>query len=397
MLRADHWIWLVLTVVLHWSLPGCWRIPFLAGACVGYLGWVQPGVTGFFFLGTCLVHRVLRHLASNQAGTAGVTLTLGLSVLLAAWKVLPTAGIGLSFREVSEFGLAPIGLSYLIFKLIHVSVEVWRRAFAVPDLPEFVAYLFFVPMFTAGPIERLDHFRSGREAEWKREVWVEGGTRIIQGVIKKFAIGETVLYQLVKHYRLEDPSADLSTVTPQAVWWVALLGYLRIYLDFSGYSDIALGTARLLGFRLVENFNWPVLATNPSDFWRRWHISLSQWCQYYIYMPSMGVLRSPYVPLFLTFLVMGAWHVVSWNRVGWAAYNAAGVIVFMAWSRWMGRPRVGTWRASAVWRWTSVLFTQVFVLGSIVFFMNGEDQTLTRSLHIMARMFGIPIVGLRSP
>jgi alginate O-acetyltransferase complex protein AlgI len=389
MLRLDYWIWLGVTAAVHWTLPARHRVLFLACACLGYLGWVQPWLTGAFLAGTWLVHRVLRRLGRDQAGTLGRTLVVGLAVLLAAWKFLPTAGIGLSFRETSAYGLAPLGLSYLVFKLIHVAVEVGRGTLPVPDFPEFVAYLFFVPMFTAGPIERLDHFRAGREPAWSRALWVEGGTRILHGLVKKFALAEGLLYRLVKDRGIDDAGFDLSFASPGTVWMVAGLSYLRIYLDFSGYSDIALGTGRLLGFRLVENFNWPVLAANPSDFWRRWHISLSQWCQHYIYMPSMGALRSPYLPLFLTFLVMGAWHIVSWNRVGWAAYNTAGVVGFMAWSRRMGRPRPGTWRASASWRWASVLLTQVFVLGSVAFFMNGEDQTLHRSLELLARMAGL--------
>ncbi len=397
MLRLDYWLWLGVTALVHWNLPTNRRVPFLAAACVGYLGWVQPGLTAVFLSGTWLFHRALGRLGRDRAGTLGLTLVAGLSVLLAAWKFLPTAGIGLTFRETATFGLAPLGLSYLVFKLIHAAVDVDRGTLPVPDFPEFVAYLFFVPMFTAGPIERLDRFRAGREPAWRRELWVEGGTRILHGFIKKFALAEGLLYRLVRDRWIDDPRFDLSLTSPGTVWLVAGISYLRIYLDFSGYSDIALGTGRLLGFRLAENFHWPVLATNPSDFWRRWHISLSQWCQHYIYMPSMGVLRSPYVPLFLTFLVMGAWHIVSWNRVGWAAYNTAGVIAFMAWFRGMGRPRAGTWRASTAWRWASILMTQVFVLGSVAFFMNGEDQTLRRSLDLLARMAGLQPFGSPAP
>ncbi|HTI71007.1 MAG TPA: MBOAT family O-acyltransferase [Candidatus Limnocylindria bacterium] len=388
MTRLDFWIWLGLTSAVHWSLPANRRLVVLAGACLAYLGWVQPGVTAAFFLGTLLVYQALRAVAAKHSPTLCLTLVAGLSVLLAAWKFLPTAWVGLTFKQTAVEGLVPLGISYLIFKLIHVAVEVKRGTLLLPDFPEFLTYIFFVPMFSAGPIERLDHFRAQREATCSRALVAEAGIRILHGFIKKFGLSEGLLYHLVQNQGLDDDALNLSAVSLQTVWMVTAINYLRIYLDFSGYSDLAVGTGKLLGFHLMENFHWPILASNPSEFWRRWHISLSQWCQLYIYMPAMGMLRSPYIPLFMTFLVMGAWHIISWNRVGWAAYNAAGVIVFMCWSRWMGRARPGTWRASRAWKGVCIASTQAFVLGSVAFFMNGEDQPLARSLEFLKRMAG---------
>lgn len=388
-MKLDHWVWLGMAVVIHWNLPPRHRMSFVALASVGYLGWVQPALTAAYLLAVCLAHAVVLQLDRSRGGTLRWTVVTGLAVMLAAWKFLPTAVGGLSFREASEFGLAPLGLSYLVFKLVHVCVEVGRRTLPVPGFAEFVGYLFFVPMFTAGPIERLDHFRAGREPAWSRELWVEGGTRIVHGLIKKVLLSESLIYASTRGSLVGDAGVEAGQISPAAIWVHAALSYLHIYLDFSGYSDMAVGTARLLGFRLAENFHWPVLASNPSDFWRRWHVSLSQWCQHYVYMPGLGVVRSPYLPLFLVFVVMGAWHIFSWNRVAWAAYNTAGVIVFMGWSRRMGRMAPGSWRASGWWRWASILMTQVFVLGSVVFFMNGEDQTVGRSLALLARMLGL--------
>lgn len=388
MLGIEHWIWLGLTVLVHWHLPPRHRLSFIASASVAYLAWMQPGLTATFLLAAGLAYLGVSRLGRDQAGTLRWTMVIGAAVVLAAWKILPVAVHGLTFQEAGEFGLAPLGLSYLVFKLIQVCVEVGRRSLPAPGLAEFVAYLFFVPMFTAGPIERLDHFRAGREPQWRRELWVEGGTRIVHGLIKKVALSESLLFLLLRKGPAGDAEADVSLLSPGTIWHHATLSYLRIYLDFSGYSDMALGTARLLGFRLAENFDWPVLASNPADFWRRWHVSLSRWCQHYIYMPGLGWMRNPYLPLFLSFLVMGTWHIVSWNRVAWAAYNTVGMVVFMTWSRRMGRPSGRSWRTSVWWRGTSILLTQIFVLGSVVFFMNGEDQTAGRSLALIARMLG---------
>ena len=136
------------------------------------------------------------------------------------------------------------------------------------------------------------------------------------------------------------------------------------------------------------------MARNPSDFWRRWHISLSAWCQHYVYMPTLAQWRNPFLSLLLGFLVMGLWHLASWNRVGWALYSSGCVAVFLLWSRWLGRPRPKTWRTHPLWGVASLLLTQAGVVISYSFLANGEDQPLGTSLCILGRLFGLSI---RSP
>jgi alginate O-acetyltransferase complex protein AlgI len=187
--------------------------------------------------------------------------------------------------------------------------------------------------------------------------------------------------------------ADMDALTPAAspgsLWLGTLLSYARVYIEFSGYSDIAVGAGLLWGRRIMENFNWPILATTPSDFWRRWHISLSQWCARYVYMRAIGYFRNPFVPLFASFLVMALWHYIGWNRVGWALYQTAGVLVHLGWCHLLGRAQPGTWRTGWTWRITSCLMTQTFVVGSYVFLSRKEGVSLGSSLALLMRMFGV--------
>jgi alginate O-acetyltransferase complex protein AlgI len=276
-------------------------------------------------------------------------------VILAALKSRPLIAAGIPYADMLASGFIPLGFSYLAFRVIHVLIEVRRNQMPVPSLTLYLAYLFFLPAYTAGPIDRLNRFSipTGRlnpdDLSW-------GIRRIAVGFIKKFVLAEGFLRMAASIPAVSSAlAADPSAPSTAHCWEATSSAYLRIYLDFAAYSDIALGTARLFGVTLMENFNAPILATNPSDFWRRWHISLSIWCQHYVYMPAIGWMRNPNIPQTLSFLAMGLWHLVTLNRVGWALYNAGGVAGYMQWNRWM----------------------------------NGEDQSLGDSLKLLGRLVGI--------
>lgn len=139
----------------------------------------------------------------------------------------------------------------------------------------------------------------------------------------------------------------------------------------------------------MENFNWPILAANPSDFWRRWHISIAQWCSNCVYLPMMGWARGVIVPMIASFVVMGLWHGLGWNRVGWALWQVAGLLVFITWQKKMGRARAGSWRASWIWKYCSIAMTQTFVVASYAFMLKGETVPVFDSLRLIAKMTGV--------
>ena len=206
------------------------------------------------------------------------------------------------------------------------------------SIQEFLSYIFLVPIFTAGPIERFDHFQNNREPRWQAVLAVEGLTRIAHGLIKKLVLGNLVLLPLFGS--VPDGAAllaQLGELPTYAVWRFCGLSFLYMYLDFSAYSDIAIGSSRLFGIRIMENFDWPILAENISVFWKRWHMTLAGWCQSYVYLPTIGLTRNPYLATYLTFGAIGLWHSGSVGWLAWGMYHATGISVYGSWTRYRRR------------------------------------------------------------
>ena len=227
------------------------------------------------------------------------------------------------------------------------------------------------------------------EDTWNRQTTVEGITRIIHGLIKAFVIA-----QLLQPANFGAPATSeqllnrYDDIATWKIWAFLAVTYLFAYIDFSAYSDIAIGSARLFGFRIMENFNWPILAVNISDFWRRWHMTLSSFCQNYVYVPVMARTRTPYAAAFATFLTMGIWHGATPGWVMWGVYHACGVAGYMAYARRMRRYK---W-----WRETSTAttgagsglpLTFAFVSGSYAFSSMGGG--FWDSLKVLIACFGV--------
>ncbi|WP_234736678.1 MBOAT family O-acyltransferase [Tellurirhabdus bombi] len=223
--------------------------------------------------------------------------------------------------------LLPIGLSFHTFQAMSYIIEVYRgnqkaeRHFGIYSL-----YVMFYPQLVAGPIERpqniLHQFYEKHEFD-ARQV-VEGLKQIAWGLFKKVVIADRLA--VIVNYVYNDPTQFQGF--PLII--ATVLFAFQIYCDFSGYSDIALGTARTIGFRLMKNFDRPYLSTSVSEFWKRWHISLSTWFRDYLYIPLGGnrvAVPRWYLNLFITFLVSGLWHGASWTYVIWGSLNGLYLII----------------------------------------------------------------------
>ncbi len=170
-----------------------------------------------------------------------------------------------------------------------------------------------------------------------------------------------------------------------ALWGILALAYVASLLNLSAYTDLAIGTSRLFGFKISENFNYPFIAQSLPDFWRRWHITLSSWCQTYVYSPVLGWSRNPYLALLVSFQVMGLWHAFSVNRVFWGIFHALGVIVASLWHKHARRNK---------WSWTETPFaivvawalTQAFVCASWIFVIAENDEHYLSSLWVLMRL-----------
>ncbi|WP_133125908.1 MBOAT family O-acyltransferase [Pseudohalioglobus lutimaris] len=303
-------------------------------------------------------------MATNKMLLLGIFFTLG---VLAYFKYIPDFSSAFNDEPILQHIIIPLGISYYTFKLIHYGVEVQRGNFPEHSLGDFLSYIYLAPIFTAGPIERFEHFLAHREDTWKPEFFVEGTTRIIHGLIKKLVLGNIVVQNLMDALPgTEDILLDVSSIPAFELWAFCFLVFIYLYLDFSAYSDIAIGTSRLFGFRIMENFNWPIIALNISDFWKRWHMTLAGWCQYYVYLPMIGLTRNPHMAVYATFITIGLWHSGTAGWLLWGLYHATGVSAFGSWGRfrrkrrWKGLDRPGL-------RWVSTLVTLMFVSCGSVF------------------------------
>ncbi len=224
----------------------------------------------------------------------------------------------------------PIGISFYTFEAISYTVDVFRgKIRAERRLDHFLLFILFFPHLVAGPIVRAGDFlpQARRRKRWGWPRLAVGGRLILLGMFKKMVIADRMAL-------LVDPVFGSPSGYDTGVVWMATIAYaIQIYCDFSGYSDIALGTARMLGYRLQVNFNMPFAAVNVTEFWRRWHISLSNWIRDYVYIPIGGNRGSAARVAFNTLFAMtlcGLWHGANWTFVVWGALNGVYLITHRA-------------------------------------------------------------------
>ncbi|MDB3935099.1 MBOAT family protein [Granulosicoccus sp.] len=234
--------------------------------------------------------------------------------------VLTTIGVPVDTLRLDL--LLPVGISFYTFQTLSYTIDVYRRKIPTEhSLLKFATYVAFFPQLVAGPIVRASEFLPQLNApDIDRRADVSGGLRLVFiGLFKKIVIADLLAFLIVDEV-FANPAAFSSLDL-----MVGLYAYaFQIYCDFSGYSDIAIGIALMIGFRLPRNFNKPYLASSPSDFWRRWHITLSEWLRDYLYISlggnRGGQLRTTF-NLLATMLLGGLWHGAAWNFVLWGGYH----------------------------------------------------------------------------
>jgi alginate O-acetyltransferase complex protein AlgI len=297
------------------------------------------------------------------------------------------SGLGLNFSTLKI--ILPLGISFFIFEYISYLIDVHAGKLRHTDnLIDFLTFSCFFPRLASGPIIRPADFlpQLKKEIAITRANLVEGAQYFTLGLFKKMVIADRLA-----------PFADTVFACPVAfdsvTVWLSVIAYsLQIYCDFSGYSDMALGTARMMGFELPINFNMPYLSKNVTEFWRRWHISLSFWFRDYLYIPlggnRKGRLRAD-VYLLTTMLLCGLWHGANWTFVCWGGLHGLGLIVhktFVKWKEKRSLPKAG--RIGSILAW---LVTFLFVCVCWVVF-RAENFGIAREM--MSRMFW-PTSGVR--
>lgn len=271
----------------------------------------------------------------------------------------------------------PLGISFYTFQSMSYTIDVYRGH--VPATRNIVDYITFVTMFpqlVAGPIVRYaDVMRELHQRVVMKSQFVDGIRRFSVGMAKKMLLANTVAVAADELF-----GARPETLTRAEAWFGLACYALQIYFDFAGYSDMAIGMGKMLGFTFLENFNYPYIATSLKDFWRRWHMSMSTWFRDYLYVPLGGNRRGrtrTYLNLLVVFFVTGLWHGASWTFVAWGLWHG----VFLMIER-LGFDRL----LKKLWLPFQHLYTLLAVLGGWILFRS--DSFAHAAGFVRALVFG---------
>ena len=259
----------------------------------------------------------------------------------------------------------PLALSFFTFEFVHYLTDVYHGSPAIRNPFQFGIFTIFFPSIVSGPIKRFQPFlaqvREGIPRPDATRVTL-GAAQVLMGFFKKLVVADNAAL-LIKYVESESAESRAKVLT------LMVLLSVRILFDFSGYSDIAIGLGRMMGLELPANFRYPYIAQNISDFWQRWHMSLTSWIRDYIYIPLGGSRGRPFQRVFnlaLTMFLCGLWHGAKWHFGVWGLYHGVGLGVHSAWERWGFRQRTAR---LAVPAWIGILATDVFVaFGWLLFF-----------------------------
>ena len=354
-----------------------WRVDFLL---------LFIAVTlGNYAIGRAIHARGVRTAAARRFLVAGVTANLA----VLGWFKYANFGVDSFNTLVTAAGfepfawsaiILPIGISFFIFEAISYIADLYRGdCEPTRNLIDFACFLALFPHLIAGPVFRYkdlaDQF-AGRTHTVEK--FAEGSARFMQGFVKKVCIADSIAPLVAQGYALADP-------TTADAWLTALAYTAQLYFDFSGYSDMAIGLGLMMGFRFVENFNQPYISQSITEFWRRWHMSLSAWLRDYLYIAlggnRHGTART-YRNLILTMLLGGLWHGANWTFVLWGAWHGTILAIERA---------LGVKADASAFRPQRWLFTFLLVVvGWVVF----RAPTVGQAFVMYGAMFRLDGAGL---
>ena len=284
--------------------------------------------------------------------------------------------------------LLPAGISFYTFQTLSYTISVYRRQMpATKNFITFALYVSFFPQLVAGPIERATHLIPQLQV-YQRVCWLdisEGLKRIVIGLFQKLVIADRLAIPVDYVF------SDINSYSTLTIWLILPIFATQVYFDFNGYCSIAIGSARLLGINLTENFRHPMLATSISDFWNRWHITLSSWLRDYLFFPLGGFRHGPartVLNLWILYIACGIWHGAAWNFVIWGVYHAVLNSLYYFWKLWRKSQGIRRTKTNGLTAKTlaSIGFTFffTFVLNAIFF--------RSPSLAVMKQVF-LALVG----
>ena len=294
------------------------------------------------------------------------------------------ASFGLHLPELNI--ILPIGISFYIFETLSYVVDVYRgRTNPAHSLLDYSVFVTFFPRLVAGPIMRASHFlpQLDRGIYFSRENFLRGAQYFGQGLVKKVVVADTIAM-------MTDQIYSIPWIFSSGTIWTGVLAFgLQVYFDFSGYSDMATGVARLFGFELPVNFNLPFTSRNLTEFWQRWHISLSTWLRDYLYI-SLGGNRKgkvrKFINMFLTMLLGGLWHGASWNYVLWGGAHGVALAADNAVDH---QDLSGEWRFTRDW-WKGLLVFAWIGIACVLF----RSPDLSTAYEVTKKLLFINSAGV---
>jgi D-alanyl-lipoteichoic acid acyltransferase DltB (MBOAT superfamily) len=382
-------------VLRDWAGPRA-VLGFLVAASVVFYGWWNPyyvpllgGIAVFNF---GVARAITAQRRAGRADRVSVLLTFGIVsdlAVLGYFKytdfLIDTANQLLQTDLMLRNIVLPLGISFFTFQKIAYLVDTSRGDVIEHDFLEYCFFAMFFPQLLAGPITHHSEIFSQTKGPWafaiKPSNFVIGLTIFVIGLFKKVVLADRFALYVPPAY---DAAAAGQTIDFFLAWQSALAFKFQLYFDFSGYSEMALGSARLFGIQLPLNFNSPYRGLNVVDYWRRWHMTLSRFLRDYIYIPLGGSRRGTprlYFNLMVTMALSGLWHGAAWHFVLWGALQGGAMVVNHAWrSLW---PPVNTW-----WSWTIARLV-TFVVLTIILVLHRAPSVEVAS-RIFAGMVNLP-------
>jgi alginate O-acetyltransferase complex protein AlgI len=325
-------VFLPIVLIINFLLKKEYRNVFLLLASLFFYAWGE-GLLVFLMLSSISINYIsglgisyfLEKNINISKIVLGIAIVANLGLLFyykyANFVIANLQELGLYLEYDNTSILLPIGISFFTFQGISYLIDVYRKEADVQkNLLHLGLYISFFPQLIAGPIVRYhDVDQQIKKREITNELFTEGIIRFVRGLAKKVIIANNAAFFADQVFSVS--ALEISTSSA----WLGIICYaIQIYFDFSGYSDMAIGLGKMLGFTFKENFNYPYISNSIQDFWRRWHISLSTWFRDYLYIPlggNRGSLFSTYRNLIIVFLITGLWHGASWNFIFWGLFH----------------------------------------------------------------------------
>src|SRR5262245_41521127 len=375
--------------------PRIWRLFIIGASFVFYADWDWKFI---FLLGFSIVwnqavgvaiFRTRAKSARKWLLAIGLVGNLGVLGYFKYYNFFVSSGDNLFNKLGLEFPLGPrdivlpVGISFFTFMAISYIVDIYRHELEPSSLTKFGAYLSFFPHLVAGPIVRgsellpqLETPRDPRRVDTSRAFYL-----IATGLFKKVVIANYLATNIV------DPVFGAPVQHSSLETWVGVYAYaVQIYADFSGYTDMAIGLALLLGFKFPQNFDSPYTAISIQDFWRRWHMTLSRWLRDYVYIPLGGNRKGDggtYLNLMATMLIGGLWHGAGWSFVIWGGLHGT----YLAVGRYRREHGLTSDAATGWSLWWKRIITFNLVCFAWIFFRAGSENGLSTAWDIIARLF----------